>query len=136
MNFLAQKRKNIFIDNTTSVPSKTEPFNRYYYRELAKLTASGGWRINFVEKKSYIDPEARRILNTPKDFKPSLRNAMEFYAPEHRDLAAKTFYDCSNGNSFSVVIKMLTFDKKPFWAKAMGAPIYSKKGETTKMRHL
>lgn len=129
MNFLAQKRKNIFIDNTTSVPSKTEPFNRYYYRELAKLTASGGWRINFVEKKSYIDPEARRILNTPKDFKPSLRNAMDFYAPEHRDLATKTFYDCSNGNSFSVVIKMLTYDKRSFWAKAMGAPIYSEKGE-------
>ena len=129
MNFLAHKRKNIFLDQTQSSSSKTEPFNSFYYKELAKLTASGGWRRNFEEKTSFLDTEARRILNTPKDYIPSLRNAKDFFAPEHQDLAAKTFYDCGNGKSFSVVIKMMTFDKYPFWAKAIGAPIYSSTNE-------
>lgn len=129
MNFLAHKRKNIFLDQTQPSSSKAEPFNSFYYKELAKLTASGGWRINFKEKRSYLDPEARRILKIPKDFTPSLRTAMDFYASEHQDLAAKTFYECGEGKSFSIVIKMMTFDKQPFWAKAIGAPIFSETNE-------
>ena len=125
MNFLAHKRKSIFLDQTQPSSSKTEPFNSFYYKELAKLTASGGWRVNFKEKTSFLDTEARRILKTPKEFVPSLRNAMEFFAPEHQDLAAKTFYDCGNGKSFSIVIKMMTYNKQSFWAKAIGTPIYS-----------
>lgn len=129
MNFLAHKRKNIFLDQTQPSSSKTEPFNSFYYKELAKLTASGGWRINFKEKTSFLDTEARRILNIPEDYIPSLRNAMDFYAPEHQDLATKTFYDCGEGKSFSIVIKMITFDKQPFWAKAIGAPLYDSNDE-------
>ncbi|MEZ4778229.1 MAG: PAS domain-containing sensor histidine kinase [Flavobacteriaceae bacterium] len=124
MNFLAQKRSKIFQEQTNFSSKEKTPFDNFYYQELAKLTASGSWSVNFREKKSYLDPEARRILKTPNDFVPSLSNAMDFYAPEHQDFAAKTFYECSHGKPFSVVIKMLTYQKKSFWVKAVGAPVY------------
>lgn len=129
MNFLAHKRSKIYQEQTLPSQREKNPFNNFFYEELAKLTASGGWSVNFIEKKSYLDPEARRILKTPKDFIPSLSNALEFYAPEHQDFAANTFYECSQGKPFSVVIKMLTYHKAPFWVKAVGAPVYNNNEE-------
>ena len=131
MNFIAQKRSKIYQEQTKLTLEEKTPFNNFYYEELAKLTGSGGWSVNFLEKKSYLDSEARRILKTPKDFVPSLSNSLEFYAEEYRDLAAKTFFECSQGKPFSVVIKMLTYQKIPFWVKAVGAPIYNNQEEIT-----
>ena len=129
MNFLAQKRSKIYQEQTHLSHQEKNPFNNFFYEELAKLTASGGWSVNFLEKKSYLDPEGRRILKTPKDFLPSLSNALDFYAPEHQEFVAKTFYKCSQGKPFSIVIKMLTYYKSPFWVKAVGAPIYNSNEE-------
>ncbi|MEZ4859475.1 MAG: PAS domain-containing sensor histidine kinase [Flavobacteriaceae bacterium] len=129
MSFLAQKRRKILLGETLPEKIQNTPFNSFYYKELAKLTGSGGWSVNFLEKKSFLDPEARRILKTPPDYVPSLKKALDFYAPEHQEFAAKTFYECSNGKPFSIVIKMLTFDKNPFWVKALGTPIYNEQEE-------
>lgn len=125
MNFLAQKRKKILLGETQDHTARNaRPFSDFYYKQIAKLTASGGWGANFIEKKSFLDPEARRILNVPESFIPSLKNALDFYPPEHQKLAAETFYACSQGKPVSIVIKMLTYDKKPFWAKATGTPVF------------
>lgn len=124
MNFLAQKRKKAFLKENLPTPNEENPFDNFYYGEVAKLTGAGGWSVNFKEKKSHLDPEARRILNTPADYRPSLKSALDFYAPEAKDLATQTFIGCSMGTPFSTTVKMVTFDGKEFWAKAVGQPIY------------
>ncbi|MEZ4875721.1 MAG: PAS domain-containing sensor histidine kinase [Flavobacteriaceae bacterium] len=129
MNFLTQKRRKILLGESQKETPQSNPFNNFYYKEVAKLTGAGGWCINFLEKKSYLDPEARKILKTPEGYVPSIRNAIDFYDPEHQELAAKTFYDCGNGKPFSIVVKMRTHGGSPFWAKAIGAPIYNENEE-------
>ena len=112
-----------------SVTEEDSLFHPFYYQQIAKLTGSGGWGINFVEKKSFIDAEGRKILNLPKEYEPSLKKALDFYAPEHHELAQEKFMECSMGKSFSVTIKMLTYDQKVFWSKAFGKPILNEQGE-------
>lgn len=133
MNFLAQKRSRILlqkdINNTTSSPPDSVTPDNFYYQEISKLTGSGGWSVNFKEKKSFLDPEGKRILETPEDFHPSLRSALDFYAEEHKEKATALFMECSEGHPFSTTLKMQTYNKKQFWARASGRPIYNDANE-------
>ncbi len=129
MNFLAQKRKKTLLQNSSSAFEVPSPFDNFYYKEIAKLTAAGGWCINFVKKQSFLDTEGRRILKTPENYRLSLKNALDFYAPEHKDKAVEFYMACSNGQSFSTIIKMVTYEGDTFWAKATGAPVYNDDGQ-------
>ncbi|QNJ97375.1 sensor histidine kinase [Constantimarinum furrinae] len=124
MNFLAQKRSKIFLQDKPPKQPETRVFSDFYYKEVAKLTAAGGFSVNFAEKLSFIDPEARRILQTPLNFQPSLKASLQFYAQDHRDKAEELFHNCCRGIAFSTTIKMRTYTGKEFWAKAVGKPVY------------
>lgn len=129
MNFLSQKRKGTRLKMDDKMPAKKSQFNDFYYREVAKLTAAGGYGVNIKKKESYLDPEARRILNVPENFKASLKNALDFYAPEHKGKATEYFMKCTMGEPFNITIKMLTYDGKEFWARAIGKPWYDEDNE-------
>ncbi|GAB5398519.1 MAG: hypothetical protein Aureis2KO_01040 [Aureisphaera sp.] len=128
--FLTQKKKNKGPDIEESTKEKMDsPFGNFYYKDVAELTGVGGWSIHFKEKKSYLDPQARKILNAPDDYRPSLRTALDFYAPEHKAKATEAFMACSMGAPFNTTVKMLTYDQREFWAKAVGRPIYDENKE-------
>jgi signal transduction histidine kinase len=132
MNFLAQKRSRTLLQNSRShksLPPDSPSPDNFYYQEIAKLTGSGSWSINFREKKSFLDSEGKRILETPEDFHASLRTALDFYADEEKEKAAAIFMECAEGHSFSTTLKMQTYHKKHFWARAIGRPIYDDLGE-------
>ena len=132
MNFLAQKRSRTLLQNSSSqrsLPPDTPSPDNFYYQEIAKLTGSGSWSINFREKKSFLDSEGKRILETPEDFHASLRTALDFYADEDKEKAAAIFMECAEGHSFSTTLKMQTYHKNQFWARAIGKPIYDNLGE-------
>jgi signal transduction histidine kinase len=129
MNFLAQKRTKTSLKKEDPTSQENNVFNNFYYEDVAKLTGAGGWSVNFRDKKSFLDPEARRILKTPEDYQPSLRTAMDFYALDHKQKAAEIFMACSMGESFAATIKMITFEGDEFWARAVGRPMYDAKEE-------
>ncbi len=130
MNFLAQKRSNIFLrnDNTPSAPADKDLIN-FHYREIARLSGIGGWSVNFQKKKSYIDSEARRLLETPAEYRLSLRNAINFFADEHQEKLTDVFIECSEGNPFSTIVKMRNYKRKEFWAKIVGKPVFNQNRE-------
>ena len=125
MNFLAQKRKKILLQEDSSNSCKENPFDNFYYKEIALLTGAGGYSVNFIEKTSFIDPEGRRILNIPKEFRPSLsNNLLQFYADSEKLRVMNTFAECCEGKSFATTVKMVTYDGHEFWAKAIGKPMF------------
>ncbi len=130
MNFLTQKRSKILlreVEETRVNPNA--PVDDFYYKEIAQLTAAGGFSVNFQKKTSFLDPEARRILRTPVDYKPSLNSALDFFTDDFKDKIVKAFHDISIGNPYTGTIKMLTYDKEEFWARAIGKPIHDEKGK-------
>ena len=135
MNFLAQKRKSILLrESQAHQPAATSPFNLAYFKQLAQISDIGGWRIDFIEKKSYLDAHTRKTLNLPVDFKPSLRYAIDFYTPEYHVLALETYEACKEGQPFDLVFRMLTYDKVPFWARVIGFPLYDEEETITGMQ--
>ncbi len=85
----------------------------------------GSWSIDFVEKKSYLDAQARKLLKLPIEYTPSLRYALDFYTADYHVLALETYDACKEGQPFDLVFKMQTFDKKPFWARVIGSPVHN-----------
>jgi signal transduction histidine kinase len=124
MNFLSQRRKRIFSIDKKKIPAVKDNFDNFYYKEVAKMTGAGGWTVNFRDKVSFLDPQAQLILKTPEDYKPKPKTALDFYAPEERERARTIFFECATGRPFTTTIKMLTYDKIEFWAKATGEPMY------------
>lgn len=106
----------------------------FYYEEISNLTGAGGWSVDFLNKKSFFDKQARRILEVPEDFVPSLKQGYLFYAEEHMDMATKLFFDCAQGIPFDQEIKMVTYTKKVFWAKAHGKPLLDPQGQIIGIR--
>ena len=130
VNFLAQKRKKILLQESLPSSRKENPFDDFYYKEIALLTGAGGYRVNFLNKTSFIDPEGRRILKVPTDFVPSLsKNLMQFYAPSEHLRVMNTFSECQQGVPFATTVKMLTHTGEEFWAKAIGKPMRNNLGE-------
>tara|TARA_R110002051_G_scaffold4229_5_gene22689 strand:- start:6034 stop:7098 length:1065 start_codon:yes stop_codon:yes gene_type:complete len=106
----------------------------FYYEEISNLTGAGGWMIDFIEKKSYFDKQAKRILKVPTDFTPTLKNGYKFYAEEHSEVAAELFLGCAQGIPFHSEIKMVTFDGDVFWARAHGTPLKDENDEIVGIR--
>ena len=124
MSFLAQKRSKVFLDTAKVVPLNRNNLSDFYYKELATMTGSGGWSINFKEKTSTLDHEARKILRLPSSYKTTPKGALSFYAKKHKNKVMSLFLECSKGTPFNTTIKMVRYDKKKFWAKAIGKPIF------------
>ncbi|WP_299102435.1 PAS domain-containing sensor histidine kinase [uncultured Winogradskyella sp.] len=100
--------------------------DNFYYRESALMTSTGSWYIDFVNKKSYWDDITRNLLEYPVDFVPSLKIAMTLYAEEHHSFIANTFKECAiSGIPFDTEVLMLTANKRKFWARAIGKPVYN-----------
>jgi signal transduction histidine kinase len=125
MNFLAQKRKKILLQDNSPTPNKENPFDDFYYKEIALLTGAGGYCIDFTTKTSFIDPQGLRILKIPAaTYSPSLTDLLLFHAAKERERIIDTFHACSNGQSFRTQVKMITYLGEEFWARAIGKPIY------------
>ncbi len=106
----------------------------FYYEEISNLTGAGGWSVDFLNKTSFFDKQARRILEVPEDFVPSLKEGDRFYAIEHLEFAKTLFFQCAQGIPFQEEIKMITYTGKIFWAKAHGTPLRGSKNEIIGVR--
>ncbi len=108
--------------------------DRFYYQEITTLTKAGGWSIDFENKKSHFDTEARRILEVPEDYMPSLKDGSLFYAEEHMEKAQELFFKCAQGEAFETKIKMVIYKGRIFWAKAQGKPLINFDGQIIGIR--
>ncbi len=108
--------------------------DNFYYRETAEMTSTGSWYVDFLKQKSYWDHETHRILGYPEDYIPSVKESYKYYAEDHQTLAANLFFKCALGDPFDAEVKMLTSDKKMFWARAIGKPVYNDDEEIVGIR--
>ncbi len=130
--FTKKRRK----DTHTTPMEQSDHFSidKFYYQEISALTEAGGWSVDFKNKTSHFDDQARIILDVPKDYVPTLKSGYKFYAEEHLDLATDFFFGCAEGKPFSTEIKMKTYNGEIFWAKAKGKPLRDKTGEIIGIR--
>ncbi|MEO8773733.1 MAG: PAS domain-containing sensor histidine kinase [Gelidibacter sp.] len=109
--------------------------DNFYYRETAEMNSTGSWYLDFINKRTYWDQEARRIFEYPIDYVPSLKYGSTYIAKDQLDLANRLYDQCAiNGKSFTTEIKMLTAHQREFWIKVIGKPVYNDHREIVGIR--
>lgn len=43
--------------------------DEFYYKEISEFTEAGAWSVNFIEKRSFFDKQARKILKVPEVYR-------------------------------------------------------------------
>ncbi len=125
----------IFFFEIKLEPEQAITKDNFYYKETAQMTATGSWYVDFHKRKSYWDFETKRILGYPDDYIPSLKESANYYAKESRQQAADLFFNCAMaGTPFNTEIKMVTANKRIFWVRAIGKPVYNENKEIIGIR--
>lgn len=135
MNFLLQKRSKFLTKEEQPHISNSLASSKFYYKETARLTGSGGWSIDFINKTTFLDSQAKKILQIPEEFKPTPKKLFLFYAEgQHRQNAIEISLACSKGVPFNTEIKMRTYTGATFWAHTTGKPVFNGQGQIIGMR--
>lgn len=107
------------------MPTDPLKHNPFFYEEAAEMTKTGGWYIDTVDFKVYLDSQGKKILELPEGLFPKIENALSFYPEDQHDFVIKLLYKCHTyGVPFEEELKMLTYKRKVFWVRAIGKPIY------------
>ncbi|MDP5044298.1 MAG: HAMP domain-containing histidine kinase [Leeuwenhoekiella sp.] len=113
-----------------SVPETAESRESFFYEQIAEMVGAGGWRIDFINKKSYFDKQLQKILETPDNYKPSIKHALHFFDMNYHESVIASYHNLANGTPiFDEVIKMVTYTNKTFWAHAISRPDFDRKGQ-------
>lgn len=84
----------------------------------------GGWRVELDSETVIWTSETAAIHSMPLGYSPStVSAAINFYAPEYRELIERAFTRCAhNGEEFDVVCQILTRDGRRPWVRVIGIP--------------
>ena len=105
--------------------SNSLDYNPFFYEEAAEMTNTGGWYIDSVNLKVYLDAQARKILELPDGLTPKAENALTFFPEDQHEFIIKLFYKCHTyGVHFEEEIKMVTYKKDEFWVRVISKPVY------------
>ncbi|TSE09372.1 PAS domain-containing sensor histidine kinase [Aquimarina algiphila] len=125
----------IFFFEIKLEPEQNIAKDNFYYKETAQMTETGSWYVDFHKRKSYWDFETKRILEYPDDYVPSLKDSASYYAEDSQQQAADCFFNCAMaGTPFNTEIKMVTANKRVFWVRAIGKPVYNESKEIIGIR--
>jgi PAS domain S-box-containing protein len=82
----------------------------------------GGWRVELDAETIIWTPETAAIHGMPADYSPSSAvEAINYYAPAHRELIANSLKQCvEEGEAFDVICQLRKLDGKQPWVRVIG----------------
>ena len=95
--------------------------NQQLLQRVSRLAFIGGWRIDIKAKTVYWSEQTRLIHEVPPDYVPSLATAMDFYAPEHRELITQAVQQgIESGKAWDLELRLITYTGRSIWVRALG----------------
>lgn len=89
----------------------------------------GAWEYEIDNDELYWSDVTKEIHEVAYDYKPSLKEAVEFYEEgQYRATMLKVLDDAiKKGESYDVELKIITANEKELWVRAVGKPIFENK---------
>ncbi|MFM9917451.1 MAG: PAS domain-containing protein [Rhizobacter sp.] len=87
-----------------------------------KLAGVGGWEVDLQTQIVRWSDETCRIHGMPPGYQPSVHEAIEFYAPEARDVVRQAVEAASAGGAgFELELPLIRRDRKRVWVHVVGS---------------
>lgn len=91
--------------------------------QVKELTGVGGWELNLDPLSLKWTDETKRIHDLPLDYEPCLEEAVQFYAPEAREVISSAVEKAiSDGSGWDLELPMVTALGNSIWVRAVGRP--------------
>ncbi|HEU0152458.1 MAG TPA: PAS domain S-box protein [Arenimonas sp.] len=104
-------------------------------RMAGQAARLGGWYFDLAEKRVVWSEEVAAIHERPAGFSPPLDEAIDYYAPEHRDRLREVLRACSEqGAPFDEQLVLLTASGRRVWVRAMGLPVFDDQGKVVRVQ--
>jgi signal transduction histidine kinase/CheY-like chemotaxis protein len=88
---------------------------------VAAMARIGGWELDLATLTPLWSDEVYRIHGMDPASRPSLRDALKYYAPEARPGIEQAVRDAlEHGTPYDLIVPLVTGEDKPRWARIMG----------------
>ncbi len=86
-----------------------------------RIARMGGWSVEYPEVHITWSDEVCLIHDLPVGTVPTLEQAMEFYPPDSREIAAEVVSACvRDGTPFDVELQLITASGRKIWIRSIG----------------
>lgn len=99
--------------------------NQQLLQRVSRLAVVGGWRVDIEAQTVHWSEQTRLIHEVPPDYVPNLATAMDFYAPEHREVIAKAVEEAmKSGKAWDLELRFITYTGRSIWVRALGEVVF------------
>ena len=89
----------------------------------------GGWRVDLTTMTAHWSEQTAAIHGFSSAKALSAEEAINFYAPEYRQLVKERFLRCSHyGTGFDDIFQLIDTNNRRFWVRAIGEAEYDEQG--------
>nr|NJM04625.1 PAS domain S-box protein [Desulfobacula sp.] len=100
--------------------------------ETAKF---GGWSVDLRNNTGAWSDTVADIHDMPRGYSPSVKEAVDFYAPECRERISAVFMNCAkNGVPYDEEMEILTRTGKRVWVRTNGVAVRDENGKIVKVQ--
>lgn len=90
--------------------------------KTGSIAGVGGWEVDLVSGQLYWSDETCRIHGVPVGYKPTLDEAINFYAPEAQPIIKKAVeHAIATGESWDVELPFIQAGGQKIWVRAVGS---------------
>lgn len=87
----------------------------------SRVAGVGGWSMDIDTKEVRWSEETCRIHDVPPSFRPTLENAISFYAPDSRPIIERAVEEgLATGKGWDLKLQLRTAAGRHIWARAVG----------------
>lgn len=99
-----------------------------------RMAGVGGWALDLVTLDITWSAETCRIHEVPEGFKPTLEQAVDFYAPDARDeVRSAVDKAIADGGAWDLQLPLTTALGREIWVRAMGKAEFDDKGQPCRL---
>jgi PAS domain S-box-containing protein len=104
-------------------------------RFAGRAARLGAWRIILEPEQVIWSADTAAIHEVPKDFRPTVDSALNYYAPEFQDRAREAFAACvTDAEPFDELLQIVTAKGQRIWVRAIGEPEFGDDGRVSGVR--
>ncbi|MGM0832497.1 MAG: sensor domain-containing protein [Pseudomonadota bacterium] len=104
--------------------------NQRLFQIAGETALIGGWYVDMAEGLPIWSNEVCRLHGVPDGFKPTIEEAMTFYAPSSRPRIREVFSACcESGTSFDEELEIVTRQAVRLWVRVIGKAVRDELGQ-------
>ena len=96
---------------------------RQLLEQAGRMARIGGWSLDLETLEPRWTAEVHRIHEVPLDYRPTLDEAIDFYAPEARSVVRCAVEQAiAEGTAYDLELPLITAKGRRIWVRAIGIP--------------